>query len=43
VGGFTDAVSWVPANYPGWGAATLLDSSLAAKPAYLRVSETLTG
>jgi endo-1,4-beta-xylanase len=43
VWGFTDAVSWVPANYPGWGAATLLDSSLAAKPAYLRVSETLTG
>lgn len=35
--GFTDARSWIPAQYPGWGAATLLDESLAAKPAYRRL------
>ncbi|MBW8888484.1 MAG: endo-1,4-beta-xylanase [Fibrobacteres bacterium] len=32
--GVTDAYSWVPASYPGWGAALLLDSAYAPKPAY---------
>lgn len=41
--GFTDAVSWVPAQYFGLGAATLLDASLAAKPAYHRLARTLSG
>ncbi|WP_433792375.1 endo-1,4-beta-xylanase [Actinoplanes sp. CA-252034] len=41
VWGFTDRHSWVPATYPGWGAATLLDEGLGAKPAYTAVADTL--
>jgi endo-1,4-beta-xylanase len=43
VWGFTDAVSWIPAYHFGFGAATLLDASLAAKPAYHRFACTLSG
>jgi len=32
--GVTDAYSWIPASYPGWGAGLLLDSAYAPKPAY---------
>jgi endo-1,4-beta-xylanase len=32
--GVTDAYSWVPKSYPGWGGALILDSAYAAKPAY---------
>jgi endo-1,4-beta-xylanase len=42
VWGFTDAYSWIPAGFPGWGAATLLDAQYAAKPAYTAVRDTLT-
>ncbi|GIH08902.1 beta-xylanase [Rhizocola hellebori] len=38
VWGFTDAVSWIPDYYFGYGAATLLDATLAAKPAYHRLT-----
>ncbi len=34
VWGFTDRHSWIAANQPGFGAATLLDGDLRAKPAY---------
>jgi hypothetical protein len=39
--GFTDAVSWIPAHNFGYGAATLLDASLAAKPAYHQFARAL--
>jgi endo-1,4-beta-xylanase len=39
--GFTDRHSWIPGNEPGYGAATLLDDRLGAKPAYGAVSEAL--
>lgn len=32
--GVTDAYSWIPASYPGWGAGLLLDAAYAPKPAY---------
>lgn len=32
--GVTDAYSWVPKSYPGWGNALILDSAYAEKPAY---------
>lgn len=32
--GVTDAFSWVPKSYPGWGAALILDSAYVPKPAY---------
>jgi endo-1,4-beta-xylanase len=41
VWGFTDAVSWLPAQYFGYGAGTLLDASLKAKPAYQKLVRTL--
>jgi endo-1,4-beta-xylanase len=31
---FSDRYSWVPAMYPGWGAADLYDQGLGPKPAY---------
>lgn len=43
VWGFTDAVSWVPAQYSGFGAATVLDRAMAPKPAYLRIACVLSG
>lgn len=43
VWGFTDAASWVPAQYFGFGAATLLDASLAPKAAYHAFACTLSG
>nr|WP_187414900.1 endo-1,4-beta-xylanase [Nonomuraea sp. PA05] len=41
VWGFTDAHSWVPDALPGWGAATMLDAGLQAKPAYDKVHAAL--
>ena len=41
VWGFTDAYSWVPARYPGSGAATLFDADHRPKPAYAAVAEVL--
>jgi endo-1,4-beta-xylanase len=32
--GVTDAYSWVPKLYPGWGSPLILDSAYAPKPAY---------
>lgn len=43
VWGFTDAYSWVPAAFPGWGAADLLDGAMVDKPAYATALQTLTG
>jgi endo-1,4-beta-xylanase len=43
VWGFTDAVSWIPAHNFGYGAATILDASLAPKPAYHQLTRTLGG
>ena len=34
VWGVDDAVSWIPGDEPGYGAATLFDSSFQPKPAY---------
>ena len=42
VWGFTDAVSWIPTHYFGFGAATLLDETLAAKGAYHSLACALT-
>ncbi len=39
--GFTDAHSWVPAAFPGQGAADLFDEQLRPKPAYDAVHATL--
>jgi endo-1,4-beta-xylanase len=41
--GFTDADSWIPDAFPGYGAATLLDANYQPKPAYHAVSEALSG
>ncbi len=43
VWGFTDAMSWIPANNLGYGAATLFDAEMVAKPAYHRLASALTG
>ncbi len=32
--GFSDAYSWIPAFFPGWGWATILDETFDPKPAY---------
>jgi endo-1,4-beta-xylanase len=39
--GFTDAHSWIPASFPGQGAADLFDEQLQPKPAYDTVHATL--
>ncbi|GAA4722706.1 hypothetical protein Prum_071540 [Phytohabitans rumicis] len=39
--GFTDRYSWIPAAYPGWGAATMTDASYVEKPAYVAVQQAL--
>ncbi len=39
VWGFTDKYSWVPYSFPNEGAAALLDSSFAPKPAYTATQE----
>lgn len=41
VWGFTDAYSWVPHAYPGYGAAALFDDELNPKPAYAAVAAAL--
>jgi endo-1,4-beta-xylanase len=41
VWGLSDAESWVPAAYPGTGAATLLDEDLRPKPAFAAVRRAL--
>lgn len=43
VWGFSDAYSWVPARYPGRGAAALFDADHRPKPAYAAVAEVLWG
>lgn len=43
VWGFTDRHSWIPANQPGRGAATLLDDQLRAKPAFQAFARALAG
>ncbi|WP_406455713.1 endo-1,4-beta-xylanase [Streptomyces sp. NBC_01622] len=43
VWGFTDADSWVPGTFPGYGAATPYDENYAPKPAYYGVAEALGG
>jgi endo-1,4-beta-xylanase len=32
--GFTDAHSWVPSSFPGYGAALIFDEMYQPKPAY---------
>ncbi|MET0411345.1 MAG: endo-1,4-beta-xylanase [Polyangiaceae bacterium] len=39
--GFTDALSWIPAEYPEYGAAAILDDGYAPKPAYHAVASVL--
>jgi endo-1,4-beta-xylanase len=41
VWGADDAESWIPAAYPGYGAATLFDANFGPKPAYTAVMDTL--
>ncbi|WP_405853707.1 endo-1,4-beta-xylanase [Streptomyces sp. NBC_00090] len=41
VWGFTDSDSWIPDFFPGQGAATPYDESLAPKPARAGIAETL--
>jgi len=41
VWGFTDAISWIPDTYDGYGQACLLDATLAPKPAYWAVAGAL--
>ncbi|MFF9089504.1 endo-1,4-beta-xylanase [Streptomyces sp. NPDC014991] len=43
VWGFTDADSWVPGTFPGYGAATPYDESYQPKPAYHGIAEALGG
>src|SRR5262249_5225822 len=39
--GFTDRYSWIPQAFPGFGAALMLDSTYAPKPAYHALLEAL--
>jgi endo-1,4-beta-xylanase len=39
--GFTDAHSWIPGSYPGFGAALPFDEHYQSKPAYDAISERL--
>jgi endo-1,4-beta-xylanase len=39
--GFTDAYSWVPGTFPGYGAALIFDEDYEPKPAYFRIQDTL--
>jgi endo-1,4-beta-xylanase len=39
--GFTDAYSWIPEFFPGWGDACLLNVEYKQKPAYLAVRDVL--
>ena len=39
--GFTDRYSWIPNQFPGWGAALPLDADYAPKPAYDALWEVL--
>ena len=41
--GFTDAYSWVPGTFTGWGSALLLDAGYEPKPAYWAVHQALGG
>lgn len=41
--GFTDAQSWIPNTFPGYGSALIYDSSLQPKPAYLAIQDELKG
>ena len=39
--GFTDLSSWIPATFPGMGAALLFDTGFLPKPAYSAVNDVL--
>jgi endo-1,4-beta-xylanase len=41
--GVSDADSWVPASFPGWGEALLFDTQYRPKPAYYELQQTLSG
>lgn len=41
--GFTDRSSWVPGEFPGFGAALPFDEALTPKPAYLAIAAALRG
>lgn len=43
VWGFTDAYSWIPGTFAGWGDAHLLDEDYTPKPAYWSVHDALAG
>ncbi len=42
VWGFTDAYSWIPPAYPGWGNACLFDDAFRPKTAYGQIRQVLT-
>lgn len=39
--GITDAYSWIPSTFPGFGAALLIDAQYQPKPAYTSVADVL--
>jgi endo-1,4-beta-xylanase len=39
--GVSDADSWIPASFPGWGDALLFDTQYRPKPAYFELQRTL--
>ncbi len=41
--GFTDRYSWIPGEFPGFGAGLPFDESLQAKPAYAAIAAALRG
>ncbi|KAK7455823.1 hypothetical protein VKT23_010857 [Stygiomarasmius scandens] len=41
--GFTDAYSWVPGTFPGYGAALIYDEDYVAKPAYDGIVDAIEG
>jgi len=38
---FTDRYNWIPGQFPGYGAADLLDESFRFKPAYTALQDAL--
>jgi endo-1,4-beta-xylanase len=41
--GVSDAHSWIPSQFQGYGAGLILDEDYEPKPAYFTIEEVLTG